>query len=222
MLDVTFSFAHDCYYCNLSKQFPDARIIVACNNERDIVEFVSDSPASVEGAIGRLRETGTEIERSEKGNRVVTITDKCLCAFCQDIETPIPGDLNVLQLSPRVYTNGWEQRRMLGFDNGHVMSIMKSLQHNFPTKILSKKPVRGGLTAELFYPSSNQLFGAMTQRQMDAILLARENGYYRTPRDVTTERLAKAFGTTRTTYEEHLRKAENKLIDVACRYVGVD
>lgn len=222
MLDVTFSFKHDCFYCNLSRDVPEATILVCCNDKRDIIELVSSSPKAVDDAISRLLQAGTEIERSEKGNRVVVITDKCLCNLCSDTETQLHMDLGVLLVSPRVFNNGWEQRRVIGFDNGHVRSIMESLQGKFPIKILSKRPVKGGLFGELFSPSSNQLFGSMTQRQMEAILLACREGYYVSPRRVTTARLAKAFGTSRPTYEEHLRKAENKLIRVLCDYIVVD
>ena len=221
MLDVTFSFKHDCFYCNLSKEFPDSTMIVCCNGERDILEFVSASERSVETAIKKLHKAGTEVDRSEKGNRVVVVTDKCMCDICQP-ETPLPTDLGVLQLSPRVYNNGWEQRRMLGFDPAHVRTIMNALQANFPTKLIAKRPVQGGLMSELFMPSSNELFGEMTDRQRDALMLAFKEGYYRSPRDVTTAKLAKKYGTSRPTYEEHLRKAENKMIKTVCSYIDLD
>jgi len=220
MLDVTFSFKHDCYYCDLSREFPDATMLVCCNNQRDIIEFISDSPQTGEKAVKKLRETGTEAERSEKGNRFVVVTDRCLCSFGDDKETPLPPDMDVLMVSPRIFNNGWEQRRMLGFNNGHVRAIMKTLQERFPTKILSKRPVSGGLFGELVSPSSNQLFGHMTQKQIDALTLACKEGYYISPRKVTTEQLAKRSGTTRATYEEHLRKAENKVIKVLFDYMA--
>ncbi len=222
MLDVTFSFKHDCYYCNLSRDFPEATMIVACNDKRDVLEFISPSERTVENAIKRLCSSGTEVERSEKGNRVVVVTDRCLCDLCSDTETEIPADLGVLLVSPRVFSNGWEQRRILGFDNSHVRSVMKSLQESFPTKLISKRSVQGGLAGELFSPTSNELFGDMTDRQLQAIMLAAKHGYYRTPRKVTTAKLAKAFGTSRATYEEHLRKAENKVIRTIVNYANPD
>ncbi len=221
MLDVTFSFKHDCFYCDLSKEFPDATMIVCCNGERDILEFVSASERSVETAIKRLHKAGTEVDRSEKGNRVVVVTDRCMCDI-HKAETPLPTDMGVLQLSPRVYNNGWEQRRMLGFDPSHVRKIMSSLQENFPTKLIAKRPVQGGLMSELFMPSSNELFGEMTSKQMQALMLAFKEGYYRSPRKVTTAKLAKKYGTSRPTYEEHLRKAENKMIKTVCSYIDLD
>jgi len=221
MLDVTFSFKHDCFYCTLSKEFPDATMIVCCNGERDILEFVSSSERSVETAIRKLHNAGTEVDRSEKGNRVVVVTDKCMCSFCE-AETPVPVDLGILQLSPRVFNNGWEQRRILGFDAAHVRAVMRTLQESFPTKLIAKRPVQGGLMSELFMPTSNELFGEMTGKQAEALMLAFKEGYYRSPRKVTTAKLAKKFGTSRPTYEEHLRKAENKMIKTVCSYMNMD
>ncbi len=219
MLDVTFSFKHDCFYCDFSKEFPDTTLLVVCNNERDIIELLSPSQKTLEAAAKRLGEKCKEAERSEKGNRIVVVTDRCLCDLHHDDETPLPTDMTVLQVSPRVYNNGWEQRRLLGFNNRHIREMMEFLQGKFPTKIISKKPVSGGLFGELVSPTSNQLFGGMTDKQREAVLLACKEGYYTSPRKVTTEQLARRYGTTRATYEEHLRKAENKLLRVLSPYM---
>lgn len=222
MLDVTFSFKHDCFYCDFSKEFPDTTLLVVCNNQRDIIELLSPSQKTLEAAAKRLGEKCTEAERSEKGNRIVVVTDKCLCDLHHEEETPLPPDVTLLQVSPRVYNNGWEQRRLLGFNNRHVREMVENLQGRFPMKIISKKPVTGGLFGELVSPTSNQLFGGMTERQREAVLLACREGYYKSPRAVTTEQLSKRFGTTRATYEEHLRKAENKLLRVLSPYMDTE
>ncbi len=220
MLDVTFSFKHDCFYCDFSREFPETTLLVMCNNERDIIELLSPSEKALEAAAKKLGEKCTEAERSEKGNRIVVVTDRCLCDLHhREGETPLPTDMNVLQVSPRVFSNGWEQRRLLGFNNKHIRQMMEFLQGRYPTKIISKKPVSGGLFGELVSPTSNQLFGGMTDKQREAVLLACREGYYTSPRMVTTDQLARRFGTTRPTYEEHLRKAENKLLKVLSPYM---
>jgi predicted DNA binding protein len=43
-------------------------------------------------------------------------------------------------------------------------------------------------------------------------LFAREHGYYEWPRNVTARELAEEFDITKTTFLEHLRKAESKLL----------
>ena len=62
--------------------------------------------------------------------------------------------------------------------------------------------------AEASTPSS-----LLSERQREAFKLARERNYYEWPREVTAKELAAEFGLSKTTYLEHLRKAEAKLLN---------
>jgi predicted DNA binding protein len=53
----------------------------------------------------------------------------------------------------------------------------------------------------------------LSPRQREALALARERGYYEWPREVTAGDLAAEFGVAKTTFLEHLRRAESKLLD---------
>lgn len=53
----------------------------------------------------------------------------------------------------------------------------------------------------------------LTRSQREAFELAREEGYYRWPREVSTRELAAEMDISKTTLLEHLRKAESKLLD---------
>ena len=52
----------------------------------------------------------------------------------------------------------------------------------------------------------------LSKRQREAFRLARTRGYYEYPRRSTARDLAAEFGVTKTTFLEHLRKAEEKLL----------
>jgi predicted DNA binding protein len=52
----------------------------------------------------------------------------------------------------------------------------------------------------------------LTDKQRDAIGLAIKNGYYHSPRKIDVKKLAKMSGLSFSTYQVHLRKAEEKLI----------
>jgi predicted DNA binding protein len=54
----------------------------------------------------------------------------------------------------------------------------------------------------------------LTDKQKNAIELAHELGYYEYPRKVSVEDLAKKANIPRTTFQEHLRKAESKLMNI--------
>ena len=53
----------------------------------------------------------------------------------------------------------------------------------------------------------------LSDRQREVFLFARERGYYEWPREVTARELAEEFDITKTTFLEHLRKAESKLLN---------
>lgn len=53
----------------------------------------------------------------------------------------------------------------------------------------------------------------LSDRQREAFRLAQRNGYYGWPRETTARDLAAELGVSKTTYLEHLRKAEEKLLD---------
>jgi len=58
----------------------------------------------------------------------------------------------------------------------------------------------------------SSLRGKLTDRQVDAISTAYYSGYYQTPGRVNVQRIADGEKVPRTTLQEHLNKAENKLI----------
>ena len=67
--------------------------------------------------------------------------------------------------------------------------------------------------------STLSLFSRMTEKQLRALITAYERGYYHSPREVTTQELAEGASLTRPTYEEHLRKAENKVISAISQHM---
>jgi hypothetical protein len=60
--------------------------------------------------------------------------------------------------------------------------------------------------------SADALFSGLTEKQMEAILAAHRNGYYNLPRAADVKAIAAKKKVPRTTFQEHLMKAENKLI----------
>jgi predicted DNA binding protein len=60
--------------------------------------------------------------------------------------------------------------------------------------------------------SMDEREGHLSPRQQEALTLARERGYYEWPREVTAGELAAELGVAKTTFLEHLRRAESKLL----------
>jgi len=60
--------------------------------------------------------------------------------------------------------------------------------------------------------NADAVFSNLTQKQVDALLVSYNHGYYRIPRKSSLSSIARNRRVARTTFEEHLRKAENKLV----------
>jgi predicted DNA binding protein len=68
-------------------------------------------------------------------------------------------------------------------------------------------------SADAAGPVREARMGALTPTQREVFDLARDRGYYRWPRGVSTRDLAAELDISKTTLLEHLRKAESKLLD---------
>lgn len=61
--------------------------------------------------------------------------------------------------------------------------------------------------------SKAALLPTMTAKQARALLAAHERGYYSAPRRATTRSLAKTLGLARSTFEQHLKRAEAQVVE---------
>jgi predicted DNA binding protein len=101
-----------------------------------------------------------------------------------------------------------------GFEYLHLAALQKSVLTNF-LKIAQKwgKVEMQRITEEkvrdFYVPHA---MPDLTEKQKKAITLAYKNGYYNFPKKTEIKRLAKIAGLSPSTFQEHLRKAEQRLI----------
>jgi predicted DNA binding protein len=120
---------------------------------------------------------------------------------------------------PISYVNGWAHLRIMAFEEGAVRDLFRLLEGRGTAVLVSKSELPLSVL-----PSSiwiHTLFGNMTERQINALDEAYRSGYYSIPRRVGTREIAERLGAKRTTYGEHLRKAESRLIESVMPYVQI-
>jgi methylated-DNA-[protein]-cysteine S-methyltransferase len=77
-------------------------------------------------------------------------------------------------------------------------------------RVVRKRTTEGDPASELLREGA--LLPAMTRKQGEAILAALDAGYYDVPRKVTTLEVAQRLGVARSTFEEHLKRAEGQFV----------
>ncbi len=101
-----------------------------------------------------------------------------------------------------------------GFEYLEVAALRKSVLTDF-LKIAQKwvhielQRITNEKIRDFYIP---HLMPDITEKQKEAIKLAYKNGYYSFPKHTDIQRLAKIAGMSPSTFQEHLRKAEQKLI----------
>ncbi len=107
---------------------------------------------------------------------------------------------------------------MVAFDSADIRELVGDLRADREIELLSKTSILETQIPHSMLAPANQLFENITDRQFAALQLALESGYYKQPRKTSLRDLADQRAVARSTYEEHLRKAENKLLTNAGQF----
>ncbi len=224
LYEIGFKLQHDCPYNELSKQHPKLVISHWCNSEKDVLEISCDDLdvfQKLQQDIQQVeRALGTKaIRKSFSSSHVQLVLQHCGCEKMNAPVSPVFEKHNCLRLDPDVYRGGWEYYRLIAFSEKDIRGLFSDLGKFCTVEVLSRRSIPSGAVKEHFLVSPSSLFGELTGKQLQALVYALENGYYRVPKKVTTEEMAKKLKLPRTTYEEHLRKAESKVLQAVTPYI---
>ncbi|MDG6986103.1 MAG: helix-turn-helix domain-containing protein [Nitrososphaerota archaeon] len=216
MFDVSLKLEHSLPFSNLSKLFPLVGIQRWCNLQVDILEFESTREEDMEGLEPALRkmlkELGARLIRfnrySPKNFEAVVA---CRCAVDNSTVARIEW-AECIPVMPVEYRGGTEYCRFLAFTKETLERAISSLSKFARLEIVSKSVVtresaRGAITVPV-----DELLSSLTEKQLAAFISAMQLGYYGMPKETTIEEIASRQGMKRSTYEEHLRKAELKIL----------
>ncbi len=126
---------------------------------------------------------------------------------------------NLLYIPPVSHQAGWEHYRVVCFEARDIRRLFRELGRNGVVEVLSKKTIPDRSVTDSFTVSIGSLFAGLTEKQMDAFLMALDNGYYRIPKRSTLDQIAKFNQIPRTTYEDKVRRAESKIIQAIGPYI---
>jgi predicted DNA binding protein len=220
MYEVVFKTTYDNFYSNLSRKYPSFKKYFWCNYTNDIIEIIVENLDEYRLVIEELNEHKSSgiIEESSDQQKIHMIVKNCSCEDENTVERYI-SSVNMLHIFPSILEKGWEYNRILFFRHEDFEALMQRLKENgFTVEILRKVPFDGYLSGSLTF-TADALLSDLTEKQVDALLTAHRYGYYNLPRRADVQTIATKIQVPRTTFQEHLKKAENKLIAALAPYV---
>jgi predicted DNA binding protein len=218
LVEVAFKITHDCPYCDISKKYPRLKMFDWCNREYDVIELIMDEADAYSAVIDEISKIEGIVEKSSDLHNAHFFVKKCYCK-AEDSVTRILDEFDLLQISPIIYRHGWEYYRLIAFRHEDLRALMERFEkRGFKYEVLRKVDFEGFIASSLTL-TADALFSDLTERQIDALLTAYSNGYYSLPRKANVQDIARKKKVSRTTYQEHLKKAENKLVASLVPYV---
>lgn len=153
--------------------------------------------------ISTLKKGASILKFEQNGNFIVTLQKrpKWMAAY-------IPlWDKRIIQTKPVIQrSDGTEQWEMSAWEKEPLMHILERLPKEFEIKLKSITRTKIG---NIFMP---HIMPRLSARQEEVIHLAIKKGYYDFPRNVNLNDLSSESNLTKSTYLQHLRIAEKKII----------
>ncbi len=211
--EVVLKVSHGSGFGDITRRFPSTTISIWCNRENDVIEVVvrnAEEYPLVMKEIRALRIVEVMDEISDE-RRLYLNVHQCNCMKEDTIVRHI-GQLDILNIFPNVIENGWTYHRLVVFKHENLEDLLRRLDEwGWFYKIMRKVPFDGYIAGSLAL-SAHSLFSELTEKQMEAVLTAYRYGYYNLPRGADLQAIAAKKQVPRTTFQEHLKKAENKLV----------
>lgn len=193
----------------ISAELPSTPLYSGCLGNRLWVQVPALDPDAVEVVSGRISRAGGHIVGSSRAGDAHLLLIAEPWSREQGLHPSFESSQCRLSI-PWMYRDGWGFFRVLSLDEGHLRSLFDRLELFGSVRLLrkSERPLDVLSTAARW----QTVFSDLTPKQAEAILQAHSAGYYSSPRAVTRADIARKLGVGRTTYEEHLRKAERKVM----------
>jgi len=209
--EVFFKARHSCPFGRLSERFPSVRMFVWCNSIHEVIEMILPDRSQYGKIRKDLSAVVNIVDQTFDGESFCLITKKCNCTFENSIAVRMEAH-NMLYLLPVSYEEGWEYYHAIAFRHSDFKRFMESAARMPAEIIITRKSALNSNIRALMPISIGGMFAELTQKQVNAVLSSYGMGYFRFPRKKNVKTIAESVKVPRTTFQEHLTKAENKLI----------
>lgn len=214
--EISFRIKYDYPFIKMSDKYPGNRISMWCVWDREMIHVPMEHENLMAEIERYVKSIGRSLEGYKPSSRGLILTLRCTCNITQSMWDVMTKN-HCVNIDPAVFLDGWGYYRAISFNEEDTKGLFSDLSKLGPWEMISKRPLHTDAIPSTVWIES--FFSRLTERQMEAIVKAYDYGYYSSPREVTTDSVASSLGISRSTYEEHLRKAENRIIEAIIPYL---
>lgn len=209
--EAQLEISHDCPYCRFTRKHPDSTITAWTNEIMHVAVIESEDQATLDDYQDGFREYLPFAHVSRQRGRLEI-------AYGAEHADPssvihLISTSGCIYTQPNVTKDGWESYRIFSFSQENIVRLIDSIREmGGQVRIKSLRPVElPCFCTDMLVPAESILAG-LTDKQVEMLCEAFSLGYFDQPAKVTADELAKRAGVSRSTFTEHLRKAEGKVM----------
>lgn len=215
--ELVFKAISENPFVKITSQYSSLKVFVWCNRFYEVIEIIGDDQESKQAAVNIIDQIEPEFEFKATEPGRLHYIGRCFCD--EKTITKIMDKYNILHVMPIVYYQGGEYYHIILFHHQELDEFFQQVEKNgYEIEIVQKVPFDGYI-ASSFTLRAESLFARLTEKQLNALLTAYKSGYYDYPRKINVTTLTAKKQLTRTTFLEHLRKAESKIINSLAPYL---
>lgn len=210
-LETRFRVRHPCPYCNLSVTFPDVEMDLWTSTRSDMFHVTAPSSEDLRKALRVMRSSIGARSITYGASSALVLTHRAQWDYPPSV-TGIADRHNVWLVPPVVYLGGWETYRGLSPTKTALRRFIADVKRVGTVEILSHRSRErlDGIRSIGTLPV--HLFEGLTERQIHILVAALEGGLFDLPSRQKMDDVARKEGLSRSTFGEHLRKAETQVL----------
>lgn len=216
MYEATLRIDHDSPYASMTAH-NDVTVEVWCNQYCDLLHVTG---ADLDAPVSHVASEVGVRDITYKDEEVVLITEKCLLDSHDDLLEEYLRRHDCLSLPPLTYDHGRLLARVISLDESELTAVYRDVNESHHVTVEAKRGIES-VVPDVPLLMLDSALPDLSPGQEEALLAAIEEGYYEIPRETKTAEVASDLGISRRTFEEHLRRAENKLVKSMVEYVAV-
>ncbi len=202
---------HPCPFCEFSERFPEAEMTLWTSPLTDLFQVTLPPDYRVED----LMEVGKELikytEAFHEANSVLFITHQ---PYIEQIDSvmALADETDCMLVPPMTFHQGWETHRLVARSQDNVRRFVNEVAKRGQIEVLSLKSLDHLDLMNDMGVVPGHLMEGLTDKQAYALTVAYETGLFDVPARVKMDKVAERVGLSRSTFGEHLRKAEHEVL----------
>ncbi|HTT34610.1 MAG TPA: hypothetical protein VLX64_01795 [Thermoplasmata archaeon] len=210
-MDARLRVHHPCPYCDISVRFPDSLLLLWCDNRRDLFLVSSPAEEELDTVVRSLRRSFHGEVLLREGRDALIVLPEFEWSEPPSV-TGIARREGVFVVPPVVYSDGRETYRVLSPTRARLRRFIHRLRRLGDVELLSVVGRTDLATVREPPLGTVHFLEGLTDRQVRSLVRGFEEGLVRVPAKGRWESAARREGLSRSTFGEHLRKGQWRLL----------